>query len=94
MWASQLCVQTDADLHCQSCYYWSQRAFVLCWFAVLFGCFANYLSYLVQSIILHLYTTARVSNFHLDGWGELFVCKDPMEKQMKAHLVLAYTCSF
>lgn len=75
------------------------RALLL--FAVLLLCFGVllmlYLSYLVQDDILHLCTTASGMGLYLTyscGWGVLFACKDPMEKEAKAGLVAAYSCSF
>lgn len=65
----------------------------LSFFAGLLFCFGVllvlYLSYLVQDIIL----TGVQQLVYLPssyGWGVFFVCKDTMEKQKKAHLVLAF----
>lgn len=79
-WASQPCVQTDAELCCWSCHYWSERAFFLCWFAVLFWGFANAVPFLSsQGILLHLCKTASVSNFQL--WvGSVFCLQSPHGK--------------
>lgn len=71
-WASQPCVQTDAEIHCWSCCYWSERAFIFCWFTFLFWCFANAVPFLPSpGHHLNRCATASVSTFQL--WvGSIF----------------------
>lgn len=55
-----------------------------------------YLFYLIQDI-LYLHTMSSVMGHYLTyscGWRGLFVWKDSMEKEVKAGLVTAYSCSF